>query len=88
MVVIQSLVSAGMGVATIPGLALRSARVPGVTATELAGSARHIYAATYGEPPDPPATAAVLAALTGATEAGDAGSLRRAARSGAGTPTP
>ncbi|HEY6744239.1 MAG TPA: LysR family transcriptional regulator [Mycobacteriales bacterium] len=70
MVVIQSLVAAGMGVATIPGLALRSARVPGVTTTELASSARHIYAATYGEPPDPPATAAVLAALTAATAAG------------------
>ena len=70
MVVIQSLVFAGIGVATIPGLALQSARVPGVTATELAGSARHIYAATYGQPPDPPATAALLAALTEATEAG------------------
>jgi DNA-binding transcriptional LysR family regulator len=62
-VVIQALVAAGMGVATIPGLALRSARVPGITAVELPGSFRHIYAATYGEPPDPPATAALLAAL-------------------------
>jgi DNA-binding transcriptional LysR family regulator len=70
MVVIQSLVLAGLGVATIPWLALQSARVPGVTATELAGSTRHIYAATYGDPPDPPATAAVLGALTEATEAG------------------
>jgi DNA-binding transcriptional LysR family regulator len=78
MVVIQSLVLAGMGVATIPALALQSARVPGVTATELAGSTRHIYAATYGEPPDPPATAALLAALTEATDAGSrqAGSSR------------
>jgi hypothetical protein len=33
-------------------------------ATELPGWERHIYAATYGEPPDPPATAALLAALT------------------------
>ena len=67
MVVIQSLVAAGMGVATIPGLALRSARVPGVTTTELTGSTRHIYAATYGQPPDPPATAALLEALTAAS---------------------
>jgi hypothetical protein len=29
----------------------------------LPDSKRHIYAATYGEPPDPPATAALLAAL-------------------------
>jgi len=65
MVVIQALVAAGMGVATIPGLALRSSRLPGIAAVELPDSARHIHAATYGEPPDPPATAALLAALTG-----------------------
>src|SRR5918911_1225558 len=29
----------------------------------IAGCERHIYAATYGEPPDPPATAALLEAL-------------------------
>ena len=68
MIVIQSLVAARMGVATIPALALRSARIPDVTATELAGSVRHSYAATYGQPPDPPATTAVLAALTEAAE--------------------
>jgi DNA-binding transcriptional LysR family regulator len=64
MVVMQALVAAGLGVATQSGLALRAHHVDGVVATELPGSARHIYAATYGEPPDPPATAAVLAALT------------------------
>jgi hypothetical protein len=37
-----------------------------VITTELPGSKRHIYAATYGEPPDPPATAALLEALTDA----------------------
>jgi len=63
MVVMQALVSAGLGVTTIPGLALRVHRVPGVVARELPGSHRHIYAATYGEPPDPPATTALLAAL-------------------------
>jgi DNA-binding transcriptional LysR family regulator len=63
MVVMQELVSAGLGVATSPGLALRAHRVEGIVARELPGSHQHIYAATYGEPPDPPATTAVLAAL-------------------------
>ena len=63
MVAMQSLVSARMGVTTIPGLALRAHRVPGIVAHELPGADRHVYAATYGEPPDPPATAAVLAML-------------------------
>jgi DNA-binding transcriptional LysR family regulator len=64
MVVMQSLVAAGMGVTTIPGLALRAHRHPAITATRLPVPPRQIYAATYGEPPDPPATAALLAALT------------------------
>jgi molybdate transport repressor ModE-like protein len=63
MVLMQALVAAGAGITTIPGLALRSHRAPGVTATEIPGSSRHVYAATYGAPPDPPATAALLAAL-------------------------
>ncbi|MGH2821717.1 MAG: LysR family transcriptional regulator, partial [Thermoleophilaceae bacterium] len=64
MVVMQTLVAAGLGVTTIPGLALRAHRAEGIVASELPGSPRHVYAATYGEPPDPPATAALLAALT------------------------
>jgi DNA-binding transcriptional LysR family regulator len=64
MVVMQSLVAAGMGVTTIPGLALRAHRHPAITATRLPVPPRQIYAATYGEPPDPPATAALVAALT------------------------
>jgi DNA-binding transcriptional LysR family regulator len=63
MVAMQTLVAAGLGVTTIPGLALRAHRVPGIAATELVGATRHVYAATYGQPPDPPATAALLAAL-------------------------
>ena len=63
MVVMQALVAAGLGVATLPGLALRAHRHEGLVATELRGSQRHVYAATYGEPPDPPATAALLEAL-------------------------
>ncbi|MGP4109778.1 LysR family transcriptional regulator [Streptomyces sp. 4N509B] len=63
MVVVQSLVAAGLGVATLPGLALRAHRRPDIHATELPGCHRRIHAATYGDPPDPPAVAAVLAAL-------------------------
>ncbi len=65
MVVMQALVAAGMGVTTMPGLALRAHRLPALAAVELPDSTRHIYAATYGEPPDPPAVAALVAALTG-----------------------
>jgi DNA-binding transcriptional LysR family regulator len=64
MVVVQALVAAGIGVATLPGLALQAHRRPDIHATELTGFQRKIYAATYGDPPDPPAVAAVLAALT------------------------
>jgi hypothetical protein len=63
MIVLQSLVAAGMGVTTIPGLALRAHRIKGIRATKLIGADRHVYAATYGQPPDPPATAALLSAL-------------------------
>jgi DNA-binding transcriptional LysR family regulator len=63
MVVMQTLVAAGLGVTTIPGLALRAHHVDGVVARELPGSRRHVYAATYGAPPDPPATAALVQAL-------------------------
>lgn len=69
MVVMQSLVAAGMGVTTIPGLALHAHRHPAITATRLAVPPRQIYAATYGDPPDPPATAALVAALTRAASA-------------------
>lgn len=64
MVVMQSLVAAGMGVTTIPGLALRAHRHPAITATRLTVPPRRIHAATYGDPPDPPATAALVAALS------------------------
>jgi DNA-binding transcriptional LysR family regulator len=63
MVVMQSLVAAGMGVTTIPGLALQAHSNPKVIATRLATPRRQIFAATYGDPPDPPATAALLSAL-------------------------
>jgi hypothetical protein len=60
---------AELGVTTLPGLALRAHRSDGVVATELPGSQRHVYAATYGDPPDPPATAALPAALAQAATA-------------------
>src|SRR5437588_8762826 len=63
MVVMAAWVAAGLGVATQTGLALRAHHIDGVVATELPGFERHIYAATYGQPPDPPATAALVAAL-------------------------
>ena len=63
-VVTQSVVASGMGVAILNGLALRAHRVPGIHTTALPGSARQIYAATYGDPPDPPATAALIEILT------------------------
>ncbi|SEH02939.1 DNA-binding transcriptional regulator, LysR family [Nonomuraea solani] len=63
MVVVQTLVAAGMGVATLPGLALQAHRTPGIHATEIPGNTRHIFAVTYGEPPDPPATTALLKIL-------------------------
>jgi DNA-binding transcriptional LysR family regulator len=64
MVVVQALVAAGIGVATLPGLALQAHRRPDIHTTELTSFPRHLYAATYGEPPDPPATTAVLATLS------------------------
>jgi molybdate transport repressor ModE-like protein len=63
MVVMQALAVAGLGVTTIPGLALRAHQAAGIHATEIPASTRHVYAATYGEPPDPPATTALLDAL-------------------------
>ncbi|MFI9550949.1 LysR family transcriptional regulator [Nonomuraea endophytica] len=67
MVVVQALVAAGVGVTTLPGLALRAHRRPDVHTTELTNSPRRLYAVTYGDPPDPPAIAAVLATLTEAS---------------------
>ena len=63
MIVTQSLVASGMGVATLPGLALQAHGMAGVYPTELADNVRQIYAATYGDPPDPPATTALIEIL-------------------------
>ncbi len=63
-VAVQALVAAGLGVTTLPGLCLRAARHPGIAATALPGARRHVFAVTYGDPPDPPATARLLDVLT------------------------
>ena len=62
-VAVQALVAAGLGVTTLPGLCLRAARHPGIVATPLPGARRHIFAVTYGDPPEPPATARLLDVL-------------------------
>jgi DNA-binding transcriptional LysR family regulator len=68
MVLIQSLVTAGLCVATLPGLALRAHHLDGVLATKLNVLPRRVYAATYGDS-DPPAVATLLAAITKAARA-------------------
>ena len=62
-VAVQALVAAGLGVTTLPGLCLRAARHPGIAAAALPGARRHVFAMTYGDPPDPPATARLLDVL-------------------------
>jgi len=62
-IVEQALVAAGMGVTTMPGLALRTHRAPGIQANALRDFRRRVYLATYGDPPDPPAITAFITAL-------------------------
>ncbi len=62
-VAVQALVAAGLGVATLPDLALRAARHPGIRAAELPGARRHVYALQYGDPPDSPAAIRLIDAL-------------------------
>jgi len=78
-VAVQALVTAGLGVALLPGLALRAARNQGVRTARLRGTRRCVVAVRYGEPPDPPATTVLLDALRAA--AADAASRT-------GTPSP
>jgi DNA-binding transcriptional LysR family regulator len=62
-VAVQALVAAGLGVTTLPGLALPAHRHPGVRAVRLPGQQRLVTAAVHGQAPDPPATAALLTHL-------------------------
>ena len=52
----QSIVAAGLGVTTMPGLSVSTS--PDVESTGLDDFRRRVYVATYGEPPDLPATSA------------------------------
>ncbi len=60
---VQALVAAGLGVTTLPDLCLRAARHPGIVTTELPGARRHVFAMTYGEPPDSRATVRLIEML-------------------------
>jgi molybdate transport repressor ModE-like protein len=62
-VAVQALVAAGLGVTTLPGLCLRAARHPGLSAVPLPGARRHVFAITYGQPPDPAVTTRLLDVL-------------------------
>jgi DNA-binding transcriptional LysR family regulator len=62
-VAVQRLVAAGLGVTTLPALALAAHRDPHVRVVPLPGPGRRISLAVHGEAPDPPATAALLAHL-------------------------
>ncbi|MGO8956471.1 MAG: LysR substrate-binding domain-containing protein [Streptosporangiaceae bacterium] len=60
---VQALVAAGLGVTTLPGLALRAARHPGVATAELPGARRHVFAMTYGQAPDAKSTTRLIEML-------------------------
>lgn len=63
-IVNQHLIAAGLGVTTMPGLALRAFRADGVRSSRIPGHRRRVYLATYGDPPEPPATTAFITELT------------------------
>ena len=90
-VAVQALVAAGLGVATLPDLALRAARHPAVSTTELPGARRHVFALLYGEPPDSPATMRLIDALgtaAGALATARSGPAGRAAHANPPGPRP
>jgi DNA-binding transcriptional LysR family regulator len=78
-VAVQALVAAGLGVTTLPGLALRAARHPGIGAIPLPGSRRHVFAMTYGDPPDPPASLKLIEVLSQAAGTGPHAGVARGA---------
>ena len=67
-VVQQALVAEGIGVTTMPRLALHTHWAPGIQATPLRDFRRRVYLTTYGDPPDPPATTAFITALDHAVQ--------------------
>jgi DNA-binding transcriptional LysR family regulator len=68
-VAVQALVAAGLGVTTLPALALAAQRHHGVRAVTLPGQHRVVTAAVAGDPPDPPATASLVRHLVDAAGA-------------------
>ncbi len=60
---VQALVAAGLGVTTLPDLCLRAARHPGIATTALPGARRHVFAVTYGEPPEAKSTVRLVEML-------------------------
>ena len=87
-VAVQALVAAGLGVATLPDLALRAARHPAIRTAELPGARRHVFALRYGEPPDSPATIRLIDALCAAAATLAAGTLAGASSRPAATAVP
>jgi DNA-binding transcriptional LysR family regulator len=65
-VAVQALVAADLGVSTLPALALRAARHPGIRAVPLPGARRYVLAVRYGDPPDPPAVSVLMDILRSA----------------------
>jgi DNA-binding transcriptional LysR family regulator len=63
-VAVQALVAAGLGVTTLPGLCLRAARHPGIATSALPGARRHVFAMTYGGPPEARSTIRLIDTLT------------------------
>jgi DNA-binding transcriptional LysR family regulator len=57
---VQALVAAGLGVTTLPELCLRAVRHPGIATTALPGARRHVFAMTYGEPPEAKSTVRLI----------------------------
>ena len=62
-VAVQSLVAAGVGVSTLPGLALLAHRDPGVRIERLRDDRRSVHAVTFGAPPPPVAVRRFLDVL-------------------------
>ncbi len=63
-VAVQALVAAGLGVTTLPGLALVASRHDRVRVQRLPGDRRWVRVATYGRPPHAAPVAAFLEVLT------------------------
>jgi molybdate transport repressor ModE-like protein len=71
-IAVQALVAAGLGVTTLPELCLRAARHPGVVTAPLPGARRHVFAMTYGEPPESKSTVRLIDMLARVAAQADA----------------